>query len=202
MVRYLFIFTEPYFNVMNYKTISCLLVVLLTLSTTFAQKYTSTAQQTVTTQYNGMDFTSDSTLLENLVQSEDFSTISGIIEAQGASIFTEGFMGTVFVMLNTSFDTDEEEVVNISSPDVQKKLLKFHVVPGRLDEHGIRKAISNGGGSAYFSTLAGENLGARLENDTVVLFDAENHTAKLLASDLYHKHGFFHIIEGLLMPNL
>jgi hypothetical protein len=139
-------------------------------------------------------------LFENLEQSEDFSAFSGLLENYGSTVFTDGFMGTVFVMVDASFESDTEEPVNIGTPDLQKNILKFHTVPGRLDAYGIRKAIEKGGGTAYFATLAGKNLGARLENDTVVLFDAENHEARLIATDLYHKHGFFHIIKGLLLP--
>ncbi len=189
------------------KTIYTALVIcgLIFSPLAMAQKYVSVSHDTIATSYNGMNFSSEKSLLENLQPYEGFSTIAEFIEANAVSIFDEDFMGTVFVTTNSSFEAEEdteEDEVDLNLASNRQKILKFHIVPGRLDAHGIKKAVEKGGGTAYFATLQGENLGARLKDGKVVLFDSENNTATIIGSDLYHKHGFFHIIEGLLLPKI
>lgn len=181
-----------------------ILIFFLSSTVVFSQKYSSTTHESIKTSYKGNDFTSDKTLLENLSEIEEFSVFSEMIESYGEAIFTEDFMGTVFVIVDSGFEqevegNDENEVI---PADVRKKILTFLIVPGRLDAHGIRKAIENGGGTAYFATLNGEKLGAKASGERLFLFDLNNNTSEILAADLYHRHGFFHIISGVLAPKM
>lgn len=162
-----------------------------------AQKYTSTDQVNIVKEYNGIKFSSERTLLENLNESADFETFSSMIEAHGTAIFTNGFMATVFVIEDSSFPDDSEE--ELTSED-QNRILRFHIVPGRLDKHAISKAIEKNGGTASFATLSGEKLKAKVENGILKLIDQQGNTATIVATNFYHQHGFFHVINGLLQP--
>jgi len=109
-------------------------------------------------------------------------------------------MGTVFVITDSAFETmsDNENAVDITQAEFKKRLLRFLTVPGRLDDHAIRKAIEKGKGTASFASLSGENLKAKLDGDTIVVFDSWNNSARVIASNFYHKQGFFHIVDGLI----
>ena len=169
-----------------------------------AQKYSATTNEKVVTTYNNLQFTSEKTLLENLSQGESFSRFASLLENQGESIFSEDFMGTVFVMTDSGFsiDKDGDGEQDVLLADAEKNLLKFLIVPGRLDAHGIRKAIENGNGKASLATLNGEKLGVRMAGDRIFLLDSQGNTAEIVATDFYHKHGFFHIISSVIMPTM
>jgi uncharacterized surface protein with fasciclin (FAS1) repeats len=77
----------------------------------------------------------------------------------------------------------------------------MHIVPGRIDAHSLMKAIEKGGGTARFSTVSDELLMIRNGKNGMELYDTEGNTATIVATDFYHKNGFFHIVEGLVLPS-
>ncbi|QNJ99185.1 fasciclin domain-containing protein [Constantimarinum furrinae] len=180
-----------------------LTICALVLSTSLtAQKYLNSDDVAVTKEYMGATMSSEKTLLENLQNAPALST-TAIIYSDLENIFGDHEMVTVFAPLNSSFNTMSEEELKtfLTNKAFLKRMVNYHMVPGRLDLHGIKKAIGQGGGTAYFATLSGEKLGARLVGDNVVLFDTENNTATLKASDFYHKSGFLHLVDGLVSPS-
>jgi uncharacterized surface protein with fasciclin (FAS1) repeats len=170
-----------------------------------AQKYTSTEMEKVTKTFNGIEFSSEKTLLENLADAGDFTIFHSFLETQGEEIFTENFMGTVFVVVDEGFQKETEEgketLIDVSDPVTQKEILHFLTVPGRIDAYSLKKAVEKGGGMVYYRTVSGEKLRVRLSGSDIVLADNSGNTATIIASDLYHKHGFFHIVNGLISPD-
>ena len=184
---------------MNIRNSFLAVVITFSSCSIFAQKYTSTEKVIVVKDYNGSSFSSEKTLLENLTDVEGFEVFTGLLTNQGTAIFTDEAMVTVFVIQDEAFqsDTDESE-----APIVSQNLLSYLVVPGRLDHHGIKKAIEKGGGSASFATLSGEKLIAKFDKGIIKLFDQSGNSAAIVASDFYHQHGFFHIVNALIQPTV
>jgi uncharacterized surface protein with fasciclin (FAS1) repeats len=188
--------------VMKLKTILFAVCVVVISSTLQAQKYLNTDDVIVTRDYMGVAVSSEKTLVENLEAIPSYST-SAQIFGKFENLLEEHEMVTVFAPLNDAFNSMSEEDLEAFMADTSrlKTVMSYSVVPGRLDLHAIKKAIGQGGGTAYFATLSGEKLGAKLVGEKVVLFDSENNTATLMASDFYHKDGFLHMVNGLLLPS-
>ncbi|NNJ81977.1 MAG: hypothetical protein HKP11_07255, partial [Flavobacteriaceae bacterium] len=131
-----------------------------------------------------------------------FSVYAGILEDHSANLFTENFIGTVFVITDTGFErmTEENDSFDYSEPTYRKFQLQYFTVPGRLDAHSIKKAVLKGGGSARYSTVEGSTLEIKMFGDTLFLYVSEKMKAKITTTDFYHKHGFFHIVDSPVVP--
>jgi uncharacterized surface protein with fasciclin (FAS1) repeats len=171
-----------------------------------AQKYKNTNMPKVTKTYNSIEFSSERTLLENLSDANGFSSFAELLKNHSDQLFSEDFMGTIFVVVDEGFQNDpekgEETVIDMTDPIIQKEILQFLTVPGRIDANSLKKAVEKGGGTAYFRTVSGEKLRVRLSGSEIILADNNGKTATILASDLYHKHGIFHIVNGLISPDI
>ncbi|MCW5519588.1 fasciclin domain-containing protein [Aureitalea sp. L0-47] len=187
---------------MRLRNLLALALIVCTTSSLIAQKYKTTDSSVVKRTYNGIEFSSDKSLFENLSEAPGFTVYSSMLETHSEAVLQEGFMGTVFVMPDTAFDTDSEdpEAPNLSDPSLQKKILQFLIVPGRVDAHALKKAASKGGGIARLSTVSGSTLQVKLQGDQIVLLDSKGNSSQLIATDLYHREGFFHIADAILLP--
>jgi len=188
---------------MNIQRSFTLLFLCALFTTASAQKYTSKSEAEVKTVWNGVTFTSFKTIAENISGIENFSYLSGVLEDEGNQIlFSEEEMITFFAPTNAAFDNlnKEQRESLLNSNEETNNLLKFIAVPGRLDLVSIRRAIRKNNGDVFFNTLSGEKLGAKMIDGEVFLFDSENNTAKLSASDFYHKNGLFHVVDRLVFP--
>ena len=180
-----------------------LLLLITTLSpVVVAQKYLDTDSSVVKRSYNGVEFSSAKSLLENLSEAPGFTTYRGMLEAHAEELLKEGFMGTVFIMPDSAFNTDPEdpEAPNLSDSSLQKKILEYLIVPGRVDAHALKKAASRAGGAAKLSTLSGETLTVQVKGEELLLVDSKGNSSRLIATDLYHSQGFFHIADAILLP--
>ncbi len=183
------------------KTKIALLILLLSAGL-HAQKYTNTDMSVVKRSHNGVEFSSEKTLLENLSEAPGYTTYREILEKHADALMPEGFMGTIFVMPDSAFDFDPEdpEAPDLSNTGLQKDILQFLIVPGRIDEHGLKKAATKKGGTAQISTLSGKTLMVRLDGDDILIGNTKGETARIVGSDLYHKQGFFHIVDAFILP--
>jgi uncharacterized surface protein with fasciclin (FAS1) repeats len=113
-------------------------------------------------------------------------------------------MVTVFAMTNNGYEelqSVKDSIFDITVAANRLAIIKYHVIPGRVDSHSIKKAVERTGGIAYFSTLQGVKLGAKEENGELYLVDSLGNTSMISATDFYHKNGIFHIVEGFVLPN-
>src|SRR5690606_27986149 len=116
------------------------------------------------------------------------------------NLINQHHMVTVFVVKNNAFDfMDEEELEQFLSSSNKSKLTEMqsnYIIPGRVDEHSIRKAISDGGGAASFRTINNKTIRFIAEGETVFLNTDSGLKSRLLETNLYHNKGFFHITAG------
>ena len=184
---------------MNCKHIFCTLFFCFS-TVVIAQKYKNTSTNSISKEWQGITFTSDKTLQENIAQSASFSIMASILENE--SLTTQLYsqeMITVFVADNISFMSLEEDARKVLLADDTRvsRLVKFLTIPGRVDKNSIEKAISVAGGTAYFLTLEGEKLAVTKKEETIVISDIKGNSAVIKETDFYHKNGFFHMVEGI-----
>lgn len=188
------------------KTINQRLLFFILLINTigFAQKYTKTDTSELSKNWNETTFYASKSFTENITEIPSFSILKKNLEL-GASTkeIEDQEMVTIFAMTNNAYE--KLQGVNDSIFDIvpianRIAIIKYHVIPGRVDKRSIKKAIQYKGGIAYFMTLQGVKLGIKEENSQLFLVDSFGNTSVISATDFYHKNGFFHIVEGYVLP--
>ena len=170
----------------------------------FAQKYTKTDASELSKNWNETTFYASKSFTENITEVPSFSTLKKNLELGSSTKEIEDQeMVTIFAMTNNAYE--KLQGVNDSIFDVvpitnRIAIIKYHVIPGRVDKRSIKKAIQYKGGIAYFTTLLGVKLGIKEENSQFLLVDSFGNTSVISATDFYHKNGFFHIVEGYVLP--
>ena len=187
----------------NYKIL--FLIVLMGFTVT-AQKYTNTENTNVTKEWNGNTFSSSKSFTENIAEASDLSQIKKALENETILKALEAEeMITVFAITNNGFtklQAKKDSIFDRSKANLLTAIIKYHVIPGRVDSHSMKNAIKYSNGTAYYATLQGEKLGIKEENGQLVLIDVEGNTSVISATDFYHKNGFFHIVEGIVFPEM
>ena len=172
----------------------------------FAQKYTKADNSEVTRKWNETTFYSSKTFSENIAEVSSFSDLSKNLEVGSASkAIEEEEMVTIFAMTNNAYEklrAVQDSIFNTSLAANKVAIIKYHVIPGRVDSHSIKKAVERKGGIAQFSTLQGEKLGIKEDNGQLYLIDSQGNMSMISATDFYHKNGFFHIVDGYVLPTL
>tara|TARA_R110000787_G_scaffold17180_1_gene54206 strand:- start:45121 stop:45699 length:579 start_codon:yes stop_codon:yes gene_type:complete len=185
---------------------SVLFFTLLISTIGFAQKYTKTDNSEVTKIWNETTFYSSKSFAENIAEVPNFSMLKKSLELGSIAKEIEGEeMVTIFAMTNNGYEKLQgvkDSIFDITVAANRVAIIKYHVIPGRVDSHSIKKAVQRKGGVAYFSTLQGDTLGVKEENGQLYLVDSLGNTSMISATDFYHKNGFFHIVEGYVLPPL
>lgn len=176
-------------------------IVLFTTGS-FAQNMVKT-DPVITKEYEGVTFTSEKSLVENLANSNQLSFTQNILENPNLKELTAAGSYTIFVAPNSFFNKmDEEErdaFLASSNEYVQKQVLNTFIVPGRVDSNTLRHELKKRDGKPLFlKTVSGKNLAVKMKGKNIILFDT-NHQVKIIASDFYHSKGFFHIVDGYFL---
>ena len=170
----------------------------------FAQKYTKTDTSELSKNWNETTFYGSKTFTENITEIPSFSTLKKDLELGSSTKEIEDQeMVTIFAMTNNAYEKLKgvnDSVFDIVPITNRIAIIKYHVIPGRVDKRSIKKAIQYKGGIAYFMTLQGVKLGIKEENSQLFLVDSFGNTSVISATDFYHKNGFFHIVEGYVLP--
>ena len=86
--------------------------------------------------------------------------------------------------------------------DTLARLVRYHLVDGRVDAAELRRRVAAGGGRASLPTLAGEPLLVTLTGDTLTLTDADGDHAYLTAPEIVRLNGVLHVVNGVVAPTL
>lgn len=172
----------------------------------FAQKYTKTDTSELSKKWNETTFYASKSFTENITEVPSFSTLKKNLElGSSAKEIEDQEMVTIFAMTNNGYE--KLQGVNDSIFDIvpianRIAIIKYHVIPGRVDKRSIKKSIQHKGEIAYFTTIQGVKLGVKEENSQLFLVDSFGNTSVISATDFYHKNGFFHIVDGYVLPAL
>lgn len=180
-----------------------LLVAILLASSVSAQKYLTKENPHISTNWNENTFSSEKSFVENIKEAPQFSILAQVLKDDALRNALENEeMVTIFATTDEGFNKLPKKMRDsvLGNPKLLAAVIKFQAVPGRLDSYALMDAVKKNDGTAQLSTLEGEKLSIKELNGNLVLFDASNHSATIIASDFYHKNGFFHIIDGLVFP--
>lgn len=145
---------------------------------------------------------SNLSLTENLLKIPAFTRQTEIFQIVDFENLTDQHqMVTVFVVKNNAFDfMDEEELeqfLSISNKSNLSTLQSNYIIPGRVDEHAIKRAVTDGGGAASFRTINNKTIRFVAEGESIYIFIDTGSKSKLIETNLYHNKGFFHVTEKL-----
>lgn len=186
------------------KNISLVLLLILTVNFVSAQKYLSKEMPEITSQWNENTFNSTKSFAENIQDAPEFTTLGKILKNGFLSEEIEkNEMVTIFAFTNEAFDKLEKKERDsiMGNPKLLVSMVKHLIVPGRIDRHGLVTEAKKHNGTFQLSTLSGENLMVNEKEGKLYLTDAEGRRADIIATDFYHKNGFFHIINGAIFQN-
>ena len=167
------------------------------------QKYGSVSTVEVESVWDGVTFSSNKTIQENIAEAPKLSIIANVVsEKDFFSEHEKQEMTTIFIPMDSAFQSmsKKKRKALLSNTAKLSAMVQFLSIPGRVDLNSLITAIDKNNGLAYFTTLSGDTIGAKMIGSSVVLFDSEKDIAKMTASNFSHKNGFFHIIDGLVHP--
>ncbi|MBR1216953.1 fasciclin domain-containing protein [Bradyrhizobium sp. U87765 SZCCT0131] len=145
-------------------------------------------------------------IVQNAVNSKDHTTLVAAVKAAGLVPTLEGAGPfTVFAPTNAAFTKLPAGTVDtLLKPENKPKLtavLTYHVVPGRLTAAALMKAVKDGGGTAKFKTVEGDELTVKQpEAGKLSVTDAKGGTAMVTIPDVLQSNGVIHVVDTVLLP--
>lgn len=109
---------------------------------------------------------------------------------------------TIFAPTNDAFKLlDEKKMKDFLNPANKKELTKIirsHIVSGKLDSGSLVQNINDGNGSYQIQTLSGTTLTASQEGAEIILTDSNGQKAALGKSDINGSNGILHVLNAVL----
>ncbi len=144
-------------------------------------------------------------IVQNAVDSRDHTTLVAAVKAAGLVDTLEGpGPFTVFAPTNQAFaKLPAGTVSNLLKPEhvnQLRKILTYHVVPGRITTRDLHKRIKQGGGKATLTTVEGGTLTATMSGGHYVLTDAKGNSATITIPNVYQSNGMIQVIDAVLLP--
>ena len=82
------------------------------------------------------------------------------------------------------------------------KLLRLHLVAGRLSTADLLRRVQAGGGTATLTTIAGEAITLTLTGPVLTLTDSGGNKSYIETADIRAANGVLHVVNGVLVPKL
>jgi uncharacterized surface protein with fasciclin (FAS1) repeats len=136
----------------------------------------------------------------------DFTTLVSAIQTAGMEGTLNGTGPfTIFAPNNTAFEkVPAERRDALTTPEGRaelRRLLTYHVVPGRLDAAALIQRIQAGGGSMTLTTMQGGILTARTDaNGSITLTDATGGVSRVIEADMAASNGVIHAVDTVAAP--
>lgn len=140
-------------------------------------------------------------IVENLGSSGEHTSLVMAIQSAGLiELLQQQGPYTFFAPSNASFTKLMQG--NISSTDEDKekmnRLIKSHIVSGRLDANTLIKMIKEADGKASLTTLSGDVLQVTKKGKKILLTDPQGKQSIILLPDNEQSNGLIHIIDKVL----
>ena len=167
------------------------LILILTITMTFALSNYATAQETI---------------VDVAVGNEDFSTLVTALKAadlvgalQGDGPFT------VFAPTNDAFAKIDSKVLSslleVENKKALSNILTYHVVSGKLTATDVVAALKKGNGNVELKALNGQVLTVMQNDNKIWLKDSKGNYSEIVATDVMGSNGVIHVINTVVMPN-
>jgi transforming growth factor-beta-induced protein len=135
------------------------------------------------------------TIVDIAVANEDFSTLVAAVQAAGLvdTLNGEGPF-TVFAPTNEAFAKLPAGTLDqlLANPDELKKILLYHVVPGKVMAADVLAMDGKNADTA----LEGKQIAIMIDGENVKL----NDSATVTATDVAASNGVIHVIDSVILP--
>lgn len=172
-----------------------------------AQTAESAAPAAANPVVGGAEMLPTKTIVENATASKDHTTLVSAVQAAGLAetLSGEGPF-TVFAPTNEAFGLlapgTMDTLLKPESKPTLERILKYHVVPGKLTLADLIKQSKDAGGTATLTTVEGSTLSVAEESGAVKLTDANGNIAYISQPDVAQSNGIVHVINGVVIPKL
>lgn len=140
-------------------------------------------------------------------ESTDHNTLATALASTGVAekLSSKGPF-TVFAPTDAAFAAVPQPMTDwLMAPDnsdALAKVLRFHVVPGRITAEDIYAKIKAGGGKATLATVEGETLTFTEVQGNIKVEGTQGSTGFVTEQDVEQSNGMIQVINGVLMPTL
>ena len=140
-----------------------------------------------------------------LTEDENLSRFAGELEAAGLNeeMISENGPVTVFAPSDSAYENNSSDTAttgNASNAPANRNLMEYYMVDGELTADFLRKEAEKGQGEYELQTRQGEKIMVILENDEIVLVDAQGNRATLQDEKIRTGSGVIHTIDEVLQP--
>lgn len=147
------------------------------------------------------------TIVENAQQSPIHTTlVKAVVAADLAGTLSGPGPFTVFAPTDDAFAKVPSATLNSLLQPAMKpqltKVLTYHVVPGRITAADIMAKIRADGGTATYTTVAGENLTFSMMGDRVMIRGMGGSMAHVTQANVMQSNGVIHVVDGVLLPSM
>ncbi|HEU4959929.1 MAG TPA: fasciclin domain-containing protein [Sphingomonas sp.] len=147
------------------------------------------------------------TIAANAAKAPNLTTLVKALQAAG---LTETLSGpgpfTLLAPTNDAFGRLQPGTVDTLLKPENKasliKLLKYHVIDGRITTKDLRARIAAGGGSTTLTTIEGDPLTVTLTSDVLTLSDVNGNRSYIQGADVPQSNGLIQVVNGVLIPDL
>jgi uncharacterized surface protein with fasciclin (FAS1) repeats len=151
-----------------------------------------------------MEMESNSVASRAMATPELSTLVSAMQAAELAEMMkTESGPFTVFAPSNDAFaKVPKTTLDNLLLPENKadlQKVLKYHVVNGKITHGQLMQSIKDNNGTYIFKTAEGAELTAMMSGEKVVLKDENGKTANVTVVDVDASNGVVHVIDAVLM---
>ena len=156
---------------------------------------------------DGAAMYSNRTIVENAMNSPIHTTlVAAVKQAQLVDTLSGAGPFTVFAPTDAAFAKVPKAMLDSAMMDsnrpLLRKVLTYHVVPGRVTAADLMQRIRAGGGKAMITTVAGEQLTASMMSDRIMLTGKNGSMAHVTQGDVMQSNGVIHVVDGVLTPTM
>ncbi len=155
----------------------------------------------------GAPMLASETIVANASNAPNLSTlVSAVKQADLVETLSGPGPYTVFAPTNEAFSAVPKATLDsLMKPDNKdqlKKVLTYHVVPGKVVAADLVQQIKDGNGTATLKTVEGDDLTATMDGQNVKLTGKDGSTAIVTTADVMQSNGVVHVIDGVLTPTM
>jgi uncharacterized surface protein with fasciclin (FAS1) repeats len=147
------------------------------------------------------------TIAANIAKAPNLTTLVKALQAAGLSDTLAGpGPFTLLAPTNDAFGRLQPGTVDTLLKPENKpslaKLLRYHIVAGRITTKELRARIAAGGGSTTLTSLQGDPLTVTLTSDVLTLNDVNGNRSYIQTGDVPQSNGLIQVVNGVLIPDL